>query len=95
MIGLEMQNAENKRTHAMSAEVARFERVGSPSEVERAFACQLATSVWLSQLGDGDARKALCDYVKARYRNRRAQAALRVALVREYRFCRERLDLCN
>jgi hypothetical protein len=37
----------------------------------------------------------LSAYVKARYRNRRARACLRVALENEYRLCRERLDLCS
>jgi hypothetical protein len=31
----------------------------------------------------------------ARFRDRPAQACLRVALETEYRLCRERLDLCS
>ena len=95
MIGLEMQGTKEKSVAAMRLELDRFEYSGTPSDVERAFACQLATSVWLLQLGDADARKALFDYVQARHGNRRAQARLRVALESEYRLCRERLDLCS
>jgi hypothetical protein len=95
MIGLEMQNTKEQRVAAMRLELGRFESSGTPSDVERAFACQLATSVWLLQLGDEHARQALVAYVKARYRSRRAQACLRVALESEYRLCRERLDLCS
>jgi hypothetical protein len=95
MIGLEMQNTKEQSVTAMRLELGTFEGSGTPSDVECAFACQLATSVWLLQLGDEDARQALVAYVKARYRNRQAQACLRVALESEYRLCRERLDLCS
>lgn len=95
MIGLEMQDTKAKRVAATRLELDRFERSGPPSDVERGFACQLATSVWLLQLGDEEARKALSAYVRARYRNRRAQACLRAVLESEYRLCRERLDLCS
>ena len=94
MIRLEMQDTQEKRVAAMRLELGGFGS-GTPSDVERAFACQLATSVWLLQLGDADARQALIAYVKARYRNRQAQAYLHVALESEYRLCRERLDLCS
>lgn len=95
MIGLEMQDTKAKRVAATRLELNRFERPGTQGDVERGFACQLATSVWLLQLGDEEARKALSAYVKARYRNRWAQACLYVALEREYHLCRERLELCN
>ncbi len=95
MIGLEMQDTKEKRIAAIRLERDRVECSAAPTDVERAFACQLATSVWLLQLGDEAASKALSDYVKARHRNRRAQARLRVALESEYRLCRERLDLCS
>jgi len=95
MIDLEMQDTKAKNVVAMPFELGRFERAGAPSDVERAFACQLATSVWLLQLGDEGAREALSAYVMARCRNRLAQAGLRVELETEYRLCRERLDLCS
>ena len=95
MIGLEMQDTKAKNLAGTPVELDRFERGGTPSDIERAFACQLATSVWLLQLGDEEAREALSAYVKARYSNRLAQACLRVALESEYRLCRERLDLCS
>lgn len=95
MIGLEMQNMKAQRAPATRLAHDRFERSSAPSDVERGFACQLATSVWLLQLNDEEARKALAAYVMARYRNRRAQARLRVTLESEYRLCRERLDLCS
>ena len=76
-------------------ELDPFERTGAPSDVERAFACQLATSVWLRQLGEEAALEVLSAYSMARFRDRPAQACLRVALESEYRLCRERLDLCS
>lgn len=76
-------------------ELDPFEHTGAPSDVERAFACQLATSVWLQQLGNDAALEALSAYSMARFRDRAAQACLRVALESEYRLCRERLDLCS
>lgn len=95
MIELEMQNTSAKRVFPTTLEPDRFERYAAPSEVERGFACQLATSVWLLQLGDEAAKEALSAYVMARFRDRPAQACLRVALETEYRLCRERLDLCS
>ena len=95
MIRLEMQNATLKRVPPTRLEIDRFERSGAPSAVEKAFACQLATSVWMRQLGDDGAKEALSAYVMARFRDRPAQACLRVALETEYRLCRERLDLCS
>lgn len=83
MIAPEMQDANPKRLPL------------APSEVEREFARQLATSVWMLQLGDGEAREALSAYVLARFHERPAQARLRTALESEYRLCRERLDLCS
>lgn len=95
MIRLEMQNVNLKRAPLKRLEIDRFERSGAPSAVERAFACQLATSVWMRQLGDDEANAALSAYVMARFRDRPTQACLRVALETEYRLCRERLDLCS
>lgn len=95
MIGLEMQNTKALEFPAAQLTHDRFERSSAPSDVEWRFACQLATSVWLRQLGDEEAREALAAYAMARYRNRRAQARLRVTLESEYRLCRERLDLCS
>jgi hypothetical protein len=95
MIGLEMQNTKAQAFPATQPTHDRFERSSAPSDVERRFACQLATSVWLRQLGDEDARQALSAYVKARGHNRRTQVCLSAALEDEYRLCRERLDLCS
>jgi hypothetical protein len=95
MIRLEMQDTKAKKVTATPFELDRFDRADAPSDVERAFACQLATSVWLLQLGDEAARVALSAYVRARYRNRSEQACLRVTLESEYLLCRERLDLCS
>ena len=52
MIRLEMQDTKAKKVTATPFELDRFDRGNAPSDVERAFACQLATSVWLLQLGD-------------------------------------------
>ena len=95
MIGLEMQNTKAHAFPATQLTHDRFERSSAPSDVERRFACQLATSVWLRQLGDEEAREALSAYVKACGHNRQTQACLRAALENEYRLCRERLDLCS
>lgn len=95
MIGLEMQNTKAQAFPATQLTHDRFERSSAPSDVERRFACQLATSVWLRQLGDEGAREALSAYVKARGHNRRTRACLCAALEAEYRLCRERLDLCS
>ena len=90
-----MQNRTEKRVATGRLARAASESPDVPSEVERAFACQLATSVWLRQLADEDANTALSDYVRARCRDRQARAQLRVVLEGEYRLCRERLDLCS
>lgn len=95
MIGLEMQTANANAIPPTRLETDRFERSRTPSAVERAFACQLATSVWLRQLGDEQAREALSAYVLARFRDRPSQDRLRSALETEYGLCRERLDLCS
>jgi len=95
MIRLEMRNTTIHSIATKRLEHDRFERSGTPSEAERRFACQLAASVWLAQLGDEAARAALAAYVMARCHNRWAQACLRVALLTEYRLCRERLELCS
>jgi hypothetical protein len=76
-------------------ELDPLERTGAPSDVERAFACQLATSVWPRQLGEEAALEVLSAYSMARFRGRPARACLRIALESEYRLCRERLDLCS
>ena len=95
MIEIEMQNTKILEIPATRLTNDRLERSGTPSEFERRFACQLATSVWLSQLGDEEAGQAIAAYVMARHRNRRARARLRATLESEYRLCRERLDLCS
>ena len=95
MLGLEMQDAKAKRLPPTLLEIERFERSGAPSEVEREFARQLATSVWMLQLGHDEAREALAAYVFARFHERPAQASLFNLLEREYCSCRERLDLCS
>ena len=95
MIGLEMHKTREKRLPPARIESNRFERPGAPSEVERAFARQLATSVWMLQLGHHEAREALAAYVFARFHERPAQASLFDVLEREYCSCRERLDLCS
>ena len=68
MIRLEMQNANLKRVLATRLEIDRFDYSGAPSAVEKAFACQLATSVWMRQLGNDGAKAALSAYVMARFR---------------------------
>jgi hypothetical protein len=86
------------KVNRFASQLAECNRVGEPgalTDVERAFACQLATSVWLRQLGDADAAEAVSAYVRARCRGRMAQGCLRAALEHEYRLCRERLDLCS
>jgi len=95
MIELEMQDATEKLLSVTPLALDRAENFGRPNEVERAFACELATSVWLLQLGDEHASHVLSDYARARYRNRQAQDRLRAVLESEYRLCRERLDLCS
>lgn len=95
MIGLEMQATTEKTVTAITLELDGLECSGAPSDVERSFACQLATCVLLLELDDAAARQALSAYVKARYRDRRAQVRLRRALESEYRLCRERLYLCS
>jgi hypothetical protein len=95
MLVLEMRNTDNKQVVAIWREPYGFVRSAEPSQIERSFACQLATSAWLLQLRDEDARKALSDYVTARFRDRLSRSCLRVSLEREYRLCRERLDLCS
>ncbi len=95
MIGLEMQRSTAKKDSTAQLELNAFERASSPTEVERGFACRLATSVWLAELDDDAARDALYAYAMARSRDPWAQACLRVALLTEYRLCRERLDLCS
>ena len=95
MIGLEMQCSRAKRVATPPLELEPLEPAGTPSDVELAFACQLAVSVWLLQLGDDAAREALSAYVLARSCSRLEQAHLRVALETEFHRCRERLDLCS
>jgi hypothetical protein len=95
MIGLEMRYSKAKRAAMTPFGLDPLEPAGTPSDVELAFACQLATSVWLRQLGDAAASEAISAYVMARCRSRLAQARLRVTLESEFRLCRERLDLCS
>jgi hypothetical protein len=95
MIRLEMKNTKAKSIVETRLRVRRSEGSVRPSDVERRFACQLATSVWLKQLRDNEAGMALSAYVSARYRSCRERADLRAALESEYTLCRERLDLCN
>ena len=83
------------RPVATVLELDPFERTAVPSDVERAFACQLATAVWLRQLDNEAALEALSAYSVARFRDRPARACLLAALESEYRLCRERLDLCS
>ena len=90
-----MQNTKAKSIAGTRLRIRQSENCAALSEVERRFACQLATSVWLKQLGDNEAGMALSAYVSARYRNRRERGSLHVVLEREYKLCRERLDLCN
>jgi len=95
MIGFEMQTTTGKNVAPLPATLNGSGREGAPSDVERAFACELATSVWLLRLDDETARAALSAYAMARCCTWIEQARLRVALEREYRLCRERLDLCG
>ena len=95
MLDLEMASTKAKKCPAVRLEFDRSECALLPSDVERGFACQLATSVWLAQLDHEEAQEALLAYVMARYRSRQAQARLRIALESEYHLCRERLDLCS
>jgi hypothetical protein len=90
-----MQHGNANKFASQLAELNRAGVAGMPSNVERAFACQLATSVWLRQLGEADAGEAVSAYVRARFRSRMAQGCLRAALEHEYRLCRERLELCS
>ena len=71
-----MHNAARKCSPPALLDTDRLDRSGAPSEVEREFARQLATSVWMLQLGHDEAREALAAYVFARFHERPAQASL-------------------
>ena len=75
--------------------VTRQQETGDLSRVEADFAVQIATDVWLGTLTDEAARAVLGAYAMACHRDRRAQARFRATLVREYRRCRERQDVCS
>ena len=95
MLGPEMHNANAKIAPPAPLVRDRVDRSSAPSALERDFACQLAASVWLLQLGEDAAVAALSAYAIARSRDRAARARLRVALETEYQRCLERLDLCS
>jgi len=95
MMGLEMTTTRAKLGAAGAFELDWRQRADAPTAVDRAFACQLATSVWLRQLDDAAAGEVLSAYAMARCRGRYEQGFLRAALEDEYRLCRERLDLCS
>jgi hypothetical protein len=65
------------------------------TRAEALFAVQVATSVTLRTLTDEAAREVFGSYAMACRCDKREQSRLWAALVREYRRCRERLDLCS
>ena len=70
-------------------------RAGGLTRLDADFTVQIATAVWLSRLSEEAALEALNSYAIASERGKRAQVRLRVALLREYRRCRERQDICS
>jgi hypothetical protein len=70
-------------------------RAGGLSRLEADFTVQIATAVWLSRLSEDSALEALNAYAIASERGKRAQVRLRVELLREFRRCRERQDICS
>jgi len=68
---------------------------GRLSRTESDYASEISTFVWLGSFTDEMARAVLRAYARACRRVPADQALLSAALVREYRRCRERQDLCS
>jgi hypothetical protein len=65
------------------------------SRTESDFAAEISTFVWLGSFTDPMARAVLHAHARACRRAPPDQVLLTAELVREYRRCRERQDLCS